>query len=369
MRIDRIRTAGFRNLFPGEIAPGPGVNLFCGENAQGKTNILEAMWLFTGGRSFRGAKDAELVTIGQEKAALTMDFFAAEREQTAEIAIAARRTATLNGVSLGPAGKLAGRFCGIVFSPAHLSLIKDGPDNRRRFLDAAYCQLRPSYIGVLSAYQRTLTQRNALLRDRRRGEPVPEDLLAVFDERLALCGARVARIRAAYLTHIAPHAEAVYDGLSGGRETFRLRYLSSGDLPTEAPEEEVRAALLSALTAAREADFAAGFSTVGPHRDDFEVTVADLPARVYGSQGQQRSAVLALKLAEAEALREVTGESPVAFLDDVMSELDEGRQDYLLNHMAGGQVFITCCEPSAVMRMAGGARFLVEQGRITAEIG
>ena len=368
MRVTRLTATGFRNLSGVDIQPAAGVNVFCGANAQGKTNVLEALWLFTGGRSFRGAKDSEMITFGQEHAVLSMAFEAAGREQTAQITLSPRRAATLNGVSLGSASKLAGRFCGIVFSPAHLSLIKDGPENRRRFLDAAYCQLRPSYVGTLSAYHRTLAQRNALLRDMRRADiPGGDELLSVFDERLAAAGARLIRVRGAYLSHMTPFAREIYDGLSRGRETLDLRYVVSGNIPWDVSTDEVRAALGQALAAARGADLAAGFSTVGPHRDDFEVTINALSARTFGSQGQQRSAVLALKLAEAAALREVTDEAPVALLDDVMSELDEWRQDYLLNHLTREQVFITCCEPSSVMRMAGGARFRVENGTVAQE--
>lgn len=368
MKVTRLCVEGFRNIAHADITPVDGVNLFCGANAQGKTNLLEALWLFTGGRSFRGAKDAELIGFGQEKAALTMHFFAGERDQTADITVSPRRRAVLNGVDLGSATKLAGKFCGIVFSPEHLSLIKDGPDNRRRFLDAAYCQLRPSYTGSLAAYTRALTQRNALLREMRQN-PVPggDELLTVFDRQLALNGARVCRVRGTYLAHIAPMAAAIYDGLSRGTETLDLTYLPSGQLAWNTSSEEVTERLEGMLKTSHAADLAAGFTTVGPHRDDFDVTINGLSARVYGSQGQQRSAVLALKLAEAEALREVTEEAPVALLDDVMSELDEWRQDYLLNHLTDEQVFITCCEPSSVMRMAGGARFHVEAGVITAE--
>ena len=368
MTVTRLTATRFRNLKEIDIRPVAGVNLFCGANAQGKTNLLEALWLFTGGRSFRGAKDSEMVAFEQEDAALSLDFFAAGRQQAATLTLSPRRAATLNGVKLSSAAKLAGRCPGIVFSPAHLSLIKDGPDNRRRFLDAAYCQLRPSYVGALTAYQRTLTQRNTLLRDMRR-EPMAgqAELLSVFDSQLALAGARLVRVRGAYLCHITPFAEEIYAGLSQQTERLGLSYLVSGHIPFDAPAEEVRARLQEAITAARSADIAAGFSTVGPHRDDFDVTINGLSARIYGSQGQQRSAVLALKLAEAAVLREVTEEAPMALLDDVMSELDERRQDYLLNHLTNGQVFITCCEPSSVMRLAGGARFHVEQGHITQE--
>ncbi len=368
MRVTRLCAEGFRNLLPTDIQPVDGVNVFCGANAQGKTNLLEALWLFTGGRSFRGAKDAEMIGFGCEKATLSLDFFAASRDQKATITVSPRRVATLNGVELGPATKLAGRFCGIVFSPQHLSLIKDGPENRRRFLDAAYCQLRPTYTESLAAYTRTLTQRNALLREVRQGAVHgAEALLQVFDSQLAAHGARLLRVRGAYLSHIAPMAAAIYDGLSRQTERLELHYLPAGEVPYSGTFEDVRAALETALEKARSADIAAGFSTVGPHRDDFDVTINGLSVRTYGSQGQQRSAVLALKLAEAQALREVTEEAPVALLDDVMSELDEWRQDYLLNHLTDVQVFITCCEPSSVMRLAGGARFRVENGEIRSD--
>ncbi len=368
MQVKRLTTGGFRNLAGEAFCPTPGVNILHGENGQGKTNLLEALWLFTGERSFRGAKDGELITLGQTESRLTMDFSAAGRDQQATLSLTPRRAATLNGVKLKSASKLAGRFCGVVFCPAHLRLIQDGPSERRRFIDAAYLQLRPGYGDVLTAYQRTLEQRNALLRDRRRVDGWQE-LLDIYNDRLAVAGARLIRVRGAYLAHIAPRAEAIYEGLSSGRERLQLRYLPSGAAAWDAPEAEVRDALRAALAAAAAADEAAGHSTVGPHRDDFETTINDRSARVFGSQGQCRSAVLALKLAEADALREVIGEPPVALLDDVMSELDERRQDYLLNHMADGQVFITCCEPSAVLRLAEGGRFRVEDGRVWAENG
>ena len=189
----------------------------------------------------------------------------------------------------------------------------------------------------------------------------------MYDSQLAAAGARLIRVRGAYISHIGTFAREIYAGLSRQTEELELTYCPCGEIPWDSSPEEIRQALAKGLTAARSGDLAAGFSTLGPHRDDFEVRVNGLSAKVYGSQGQQRSAVLALKLAEAAALKEVTGEQPVALLDDVMSELDEGRQDYLLNRLAGVQVFITCCEPSSVMRMAGGVRFRVLGGKVEKE--
>lgn len=362
MRVNRLEIDGFRNLKTDSFCPAAGVNILFGQNAQGKTNLLEALWLFTGGRSFRSSRDADMIRFGNERALLKLVFEAKEREQEAELRIAARRSAVLNGVPQKSTARLAGRFCGVIFSPVHLSLIQDGPEGRRRFLDAAYCQIRPGYLPVLADYQRTLLQRNTLLKDMRKNG-LSSSLLDVWDQKLAESGARVVLARRRYIQRLQPQASAIYEGLSGGKEQLTLSYQCTAGEQTTAEKNSVLQ-LYEAIARARTADLAAGFSTVGPHRDDLYVGINELSARTFGSQGQQRSAVLALKLSEASVLREVTGEQPVALLDDVMSELDESRQDYILNHIHGWQVLITCCEPSAVMRLTGGATFHVKQGEI-----
>ena len=365
MKVTELSFEGFRNLHPGHWNPDGGVNILYGDNAQGKTNLLEACWLFTGGRSFRGAKDSELVQFGAEYAKLGLRFDAGGREQEASITIRQRRAVTLNGVSLPSAAKLAGTFCGVVFSPAHLSLIKDGPEGRRRFIDSAYCQLKPAYVGALTEYQKALTQRNAFLKQcKETGKVGTEsmELLEVWDHTLAAAGARLTAARQRYVSRLQPLACAIYEGLSSGREQFAIGWdtpIQEGSLP------EMAAQWLDALHQARRADLAVGFSTVGPHREDLTVTIQGQNARSYGSQGQQRSAVLALKLAEATLLQDVTGEQPVAFLDDVMSELDTSRQDYILNHIEGWQVFITCCEPSTALKNTAAKVFNVKQGVIS----
>ncbi len=359
MLVRKLTLDGFRNLHPTVWTPHEGVNILYGDNAQGKTNLLEACWLFTGGKSFRGAKDAEMKAFGTDRARLEMDFDGGGRSQTAEITITDRRRATLNGLSLPSATKLAGVFCGVVFSPAHLSLIKDGPAGRRRFVDGAYCQLRPGYIGALQEYTKALTQRNAFLRQNRETPVADFDaMLGLWDHTLAAAGARIVTARRRYIERLQPVAAAIYNGLSGGREQLTLRWdMTAADDPIAVARQ-----LEGDLNAAHRADRGAGFTTVGPHREDLQVFLNAQPARVYGSQGQQRSVVLALKLAEATLLGEVTGEPPVAFLDDVMSELDVSRQDYILNHLGGWQVFITCCEPSSALRMTAGKVFHIKQG-------
>ncbi len=364
MVVRELTFQGFRNLHPDRWQPSEGVNILYGDNAQGKTNLLEACWLFTGGRSFRGAKDSEMVAFGADKAALSLTFEAGGREQEAAITIQQRRQVTLNGVKLPSAARLAGVFCGVVFSPAHLSLIKDGPEGRRRFVDSACCQLRPGYVSVLTEYHKALIQRNAFLRQckERGGFTADGDQLDLWDQTLAVAGARVTRYREEYIRRLQPIAARIYDGLSGGREQLAVAW----EMPRQGDSAAVIARYwMDALQEVRRTDLAVGYTTVGPHREDLLLTLDGLTARSYGSQGQQRSAVLALKLAEASLLQEVTGETPVAFLDDVMSELDTSRQDYILNHIDGWQVFITCCEPSAALKDTAAKVFSVKQGVIS----
>ncbi len=361
MLVRKIEFEGFRNLHSGQWTPSEGVNILYGDNAQGKTNLLEACWLFTGARSFRGAKDREMVAFDADRASLLMDFYAAEREQQACIAIEQRRQVTLNGVKLSSAARLAGHFCGMVFSPTHLSLLKDGPEGRRRFVDSAYCQLRPTYVASMAEFHKVLAQRNAFLKQAQDGMPTDPAMLEIWNHSLAAAGARLTVARQHYIDRLQPIAQEIYAGLSGGREELSLSWQSPVWTPSATPAE-IAARWMDAIHEATRADRAAGFTTVGPHREDLTILLDGNPARVYGSQGQQRSVVLALKLAEATLLEEVIGEPPVAFLDDVMSELDVSRQDYILNHIHRWQVFITCCEPSSALRMQAGKVFYIKQG-------
>ena len=354
MKVLELRASGFRNLETLRFSPCGGLNAVTGENAQGKTNLLEAMWLFTGGRSFRGARDQELVRAGAQEARLSLTFFSGGREQRAELTLrGGARQAVLNGVMKRGMAELIGRFCAVVFSPEHLSLVKGGPAERRAFLDSALCQAKPSYAIAYARYRRTLNQRNALLKDIAR-HPELEDTLPIWDDRLCRSGAVLIRERRAYLERFAPRASAHYAGIAHGREELRLTYEPScgGDMA-----ESLRRAL-------RE-DIRSGHTSVGPHRDDIGIEIGNMAARLYASQGQQRSAVLAMKLAEAAVLAEACGEEPVVFLDDVLSELDGSRQLYLLSSLSGRQSFLTGCElpPRALSGTA--ARFLVRGGTVS----
>lgn len=361
MIVRQLKAADVRNLSFVDWVPGDRVNVIYGQNAQGKTNLLESLWLFTGGKSFRGAKDSELVRIGALRSRLQCTFFAEGREQTAEIHIEKRRKAILNGVALPSPTRLTGLFGAVVFSPDHLMMIKGSPEQRRRFIDAALCQVQPSYIQTYSEYLHILQQRNALLKEWYRFPD--DDQLEAWNARLTEAAADIVIARRDYCRTLREQATEVYTGLSGGREQFTLAY--EQDKPYEQMSRpEIAEYWRQALVDSRKADIGAGFSTVGPHREDLSVGISGLSARHYGSQGQQRSAVLALKMAEAAVLRDRTGEQPVILLDDVMSELDETRQDYLMNHLDGWQVFITCCDPSTIGRLADGKVFKMESGTL-----
>lgn len=361
MKVTRLQYERFRNLKDGVFEPCEGVNVIMGENAQGKTNLLESIWLFTGAKSFRQSKDREMVAFQQEDSHLQLDFFAGGRDQQATISIKGRRTAQLNGIAQSSAAKLAGIFCGVVFSPAHLSLIKGGPQERRHLMDAAYCQLRPTYVQTLSDYARVLVHRNALCKAQNSGDGM-EEMFDLWDKQLAQLGCLLIHSRQVYLRRMTPEARRIYRGLSGEKEDFDLQYLSTVPNVQDKTPAEIAQILYEQLKLHRADDLAAGFTTVGPHRDDLEVTIDGRSARHFGSQGQQRSAVLAIKLAEASLLEKMTGEKPIALLDDVMSELDLSRQDYILNHIQDWQVFITCCDSTSILKLVNGREFRMKDG-------
>ncbi len=358
MLLHRLKFENYRNLAAGEISAVSGMNVIYGDNAHGKTNLLEAIWMFSGAQSFRGAKDAECVKDGEQRAILKLDFNSEGRDQSAEIVFDGKRNANLNGIKLKSGSELAGKFRAVVFSPVHLSLIKDGPSERRRFIDTAIGQLWPKYIILLRKYTRAIQQRNSLLKDARFHTQL-FDMLDVYDGEISKLGSRICEYRKRFLDRLSIYSAEVYKGISGGKENLELEYICTGGYTSEE--------MLEKLSQIRNDDLDSGHTSVGPHRDDLSVLINGKSARSYGSQGQQRSAVIALKMSEAMVIYAVTNEHPIILLDDVMSELDEGRQEYILNHIEGRQVFITCCDKSSVNLLNGGAVFHMESGVLTRE--
>lgn len=353
MEAKKLSGERFRNLLPFEVDFCGGMNVIYGDNAQGKTNLIEALWLFTGAKSFRTSKDSEMVAFGSEKAGLTLDFVSGGVERQAKLLISNRRTAELDTKKLKSPSLLAGTFCATVFSPVDLQIVKEGPSLRRKFIDLAIYQLYPNYGSVLKEYTRAVTQRNTLLKSME-GSLKNCEMLDVFEGEITRLGEKIIEYRIKYCEKVTVNASDIYSDLSSLREELSVEYIPS------CPPEDMAEKLYNA----RKTDVFSGITSVGPHRDDLDFKINGISARAFGSQGQQRSVALSLKLAEARTLKDITGEQPVAILDDVMSELDPDRQAFILNHIKDWQVFITCCDPTNVKPLREGKVFTVVGGKI-----
>lgn len=364
MIVKELRFENYRNLENSIIKPADNVNVIYGENAQGKTNLLEAIWLFCGGHSFRGSKENEMIAFDQKYFRLGMEFFSGERDQSADIAFGQnRKQVWINGVERNSSSYLTEVFSAVVFSPEHLNLIKRGPSVRRRFIDAAICQHRIRYASLLSKYQQIINQRNALLKDIRKHSELKETL-AIWDDSLTAVGAQIMKERYDYLKKLREPARAYHRGISADKEQLDIDYLSTSKTDEDDDIGTLREKLQAAFQSAQKEDFYTGYTSVGPHRDDLDFTINGISVRRFGSQGQQRSTVLSMKLSEAELLYEKNGERPVILLDDVLSELDNSRQDFLLNKVKDYQVFVTCCEESNKEQLKNGKVFYIENGVI-----
>ena len=364
MKVIAVKFENYRNLKNDIIQPCDGVNIIYGDNAQGKTNLLEAIWLFCGGHSFRSAKDSEVIRWDENYARLEMRFFGQEREQTAKLVFTGnKKQLEINGVEKKSAAALIEKFCAVVFSPEHLNLIKRGPSQRRKFIDSAICREKLQNAVILSKFNRVLVQRNSLLKDIYR-RPSLEDTLSVWDEPLIQNGAMLIKKRMDYVEMLSQRAKNYHDGISKNSENLEIKYISSIDAEMSDSTDEIAEKFRKKLNDNRNDDIRTGVTSFGPHRDDIEILINGKNARAFGSQGQQRSAVLSLKLAEASVLKERMGEEPVILLDDVLSELDSKRQDFLLNELKGCQVFITCCEKSNKEQLKEGKIFLLKNGEV-----
>lgn len=353
MRVLSLELKNFRNIENIKIEPSEEMNVICGENAQGKTNLLESIWLFTGAKSFRGSKDEAFLKFGEKRAQCKMEFLAEGVKKSAAIEIEERRTAFLNEKRLKSPSLLAGNINAIVFSPTDLRIVSDGPSVRRRFLDLAIGQLYPSYIEILKNYLRAVTQRNKIIKDYRYDSTVSV-MLDVFEKEIADNGIKIIKYRNRYIEILSEFLPTLYNGLSGGKESLETEYIKSfsgEDLESE-------------LKKKRAEDMYSAKTSVGPHRDDLDFKINGISARNYGSQGQKRSVALALKLAEAEVIKKDVGECPLCLLDDVMSELDPVRQNFILNHIKDMQTFLTCCDPENVKNLEVGKKFIIKDGAV-----
>ncbi len=363
MLVKRLTLSNFRNYKEADMEFCPGVNVIYGKNAQGKTNLLEALWLFTAAKSFRTAQDSEMIRFSEESASVKTEYSAFGRNMTAEITLSAgkRKLLKLGGAPLEKTSEILGQFPAVIFSPDELHIITGAPEVRRRFMDSAISAARPLYYGALRTYIRVWKQKNVLLKN------APEkEALSVWNEQMADAGARVMQYRKEFFEALAPLCGEMHRRIAGKDEKMEVLYTPS--VPIKNTAEEQREALFSALEKKREAEIYQGLSLIGPHRDEMRFIIGGKDARAFASQGQMRTAAVALKVSQGELLFREIGEEPAVFLDDILGELDGERREFLLSHMEQRQIILTCTERDAVKIKGEKRYFEVKEGEVCTSI-
>ena len=354
MQLRKLQLRNFRNYEELELEFEPGVNLIVGDNAQGKTNLLESIGYLGSGRSFRAMKTGEMIRFGADFADLEGNVFAEGREQTLRWVLfsgSRPRQIWRNGAKKKTAAEIAGLLPTVLFCPEDLMVLKSGAAQRRRLGDHALCQLRPNYDAALTEYGRILDQKNRILKDHFDNPGILE-ILPEYNTRLCQVGALLISYRARFYEGLGKAAAAYHGQFSGGAEEFTLEYKTVSNITDPfAPVSVLTEQLQDHLQRHYRAELETAQCLTGPHKDDFEVSLSGINLKSYGSQGQTRTAAISLKLAQRELMGRESGEEPVLLLDDVLSELDPGRQDFVLNQIVSGQVFITCCEPGRFTKL------------------
>ena len=365
MRLCNIELRDYRNYEALSLEFDPGVNLIVGDNAQGKTNLLEAIAYLGSGRSFRAQKTGEMIRFGADFADISGDVFSQERQQSLRwVLFSGSRPRQLyrNGAKKRTAGDICGVLSTVLFCPEDLMVLKTGAAPRRRLGDHALCQLRPNYDAALTEYNRILEQKNRILKDRHEN-PALLEILPEYNTRLCQVGALLISYRARFYDSLGKAAAVYHGNFSGGAEDFTLQYRTVSTVKDPfAPVQELTQALLEHLESHYRAELESAQCLTGPHKDDFDVNLNGISLKAYGSQGQTRTAAISLKLAQRELMGREAGEEPVLLLDDVLSELDPGRQDFVLNQITSGQVFITCCEPGRFTKL--GKTVEIQKGKV-----
>ena len=338
LRITGLKLHNFRNYQDLEQPFEPGLTVLTGLNGAGKTNVLEAIFLCALGRSHRTSRDAELIKMGEMEGMVLLNLTTrgGSRSIREELVSGERKRIFLDGAPVARSGELMGCLNVVMFSPEDLILVKGGPAERRRFMDMEISQLKPAYYYDLQQSNQALKQRNNLLKE---GLETAGDMLELWDEQLSRLGARIVVERAAFCRELKELAGELHDHMSSGKEELRVEYEPN---VLCADEELIREAIADALVSNLDRDLFRGFTSAGPHRDDLLLELNGTDVRTYGSQGQQRTTALSLKLSEIALIERLRQEKPVLLLDDVFSELDEGRRSLLLSAIDGCQGLITC---------------------------
>ena len=354
MNLTELRLRSFRNYEQAQISFDPGVNLIVGDNAQGKTNLLEAISYLGSGKSFRAMKTGEMIRFGGDFAEIEGDVFAQERNQTLRWVLfsgSRPRQIWRNGAKKKTTADIAGVLPTVLFCPEDLMVLKTGAAQRRRLGDHALCALRPNYDAALTEYNRILEQKTRILKDHFEN-PMLLEILPEYNTRLCQVGALLISYRARFYDSLGKAAAQYHGRFSGFSEEFRLDYKTVSTVSDPfASITKLTEDLQDHLQRHYRAEIESGQCLTGPHKDDFTVSLSGIDLKSYGSQGQTRTAAISLKLAQRELMGREWGEEPVLLLDDVLSELDPGRQDFVLNQIVSGQVFITCCEPGRFTKL------------------
>ena len=331
MYIEKIKLQNFRNYEQLELSLNKDINIIYGNNAQGKTNILEAIFLSSFGKSFRTNKEKEMIRFNEQRCLVEIFYQKKNRDGKVKIEISTKKQISLNGVKLKKLSELLGNINIVIFTPDDINILKDGPASRRRFLDMMIGQLRPNYVYNLNMYLKTIEQRNNYLRQIRE-ENKPEEMLEIWDENLAEYGEKIYIYRNEFIEKLLNKINNIHKNITDAKEEIRIEYLSNCDNKEN---------YLKLLKERRKLDIIKGYTTKGIHRDDFVIYINDKEVSTYGSQGQNRTAVLSLKLSELQVVYDEIGEYPILLLDDFMSELDEVRRKNFLNNIKNTQVILT----------------------------
>ena len=334
MWINKIKVNNFRNYDNEEIELNKNINIFYGENAQGKTNIIEAIFLSSMGKSFRAKKDKEMIKLSENRAMIEILFNKKDRDGKIKIELQNKKNVYLNGIKLKKLSELLGNINIVIFTPDDINILKGGPQNRRRFLDIMISQLKPNYMYNLNLYLKTLEQRNNYLRQIKEYNK-DENLLEIWDEKLAEYAFNIYNYRNEFINKIKNKIKNIHNEITNNKEEIEIEYLT---------ECESKEKYLKLLKDRRKLDIIKGYTTKGIHRDDFIIYINKKELNIYGSQGQHRTAILSLKLSELNIIYEETGEYPILLLDDFMSELDEKRRKHFLKNIKNTQIIITCTE-------------------------